>query len=50
MKMFKVFYRLISENKKNFHFMKLYDDGYNDAKVNKKILDEIFADEPYSEF
>ena len=43
------FYQLVSENKGNFHFMKLFDDGYNDAKLNKKILDEIFL-EDNSEF
>lgn len=48
-KMINAFYKLISENKKDFNFMKLYDDGYNDAKQNKKILDEIFND-TYSEF
>ena len=49
MKRFSSFYQLISENKGNFHFMKLFDDGYNDAKMNKKILDEIFI-EDNSEF
>ena len=34
-----VFYRIIRENQKNFQFMKLYDDGYNDAKMNKYYLD-----------
>ena len=38
------FYNLVSENKKNINFMKLYDDGYNDAKINKKMLDEIFLE------
>jgi predicted patatin/cPLA2 family phospholipase len=42
------FYHLVSENKKNVHFMKLYDDGYYDAKENRKYLDEIFLDD-YSE-
>lgn len=38
------FYSLISENKKNINFMKLYDDGYNDAKIHKQMLDEIFLE------
>lgn len=42
------FYQLVSENKQSFNFMKLYDDGYYDAKINKKILDEILIDD-YSE-
>ena len=42
MKRIKGFYNLVSENKKNINFMKLYDDGYNDAKMNKMMLDEIF--------
>jgi len=42
------FYQLVSENKKTFNFMKLYDDGYQDAKTNKKMLDEILIDD-YSE-
>ena len=42
------FYQLVSENKQTFNFMKLYDDGYQDAKTNKKMLDEILIDD-YSE-
>jgi len=42
------FYQLVSENKQTFNFMKLYDDGYSDAKENKKMLDEILIDD-YSE-
>ena len=41
-KRIKGFYNLVSENKRNINFMKLYDDGYNDAKMNKNMLDEIF--------
>ena len=42
------FYQLVSENRLSYNFMKLYDDGYQDAKQNKQILDEILIDD-YSE-
>jgi hypothetical protein len=37
-------HRLFNENKKNIPFIKLYDDGYQDAKINKNLLDKIFID------
>ena len=42
------FYQLVSENRLSYNFMKLYDDGYHDAKQNKQMLDEILIDD-YSE-
>ena len=36
-------HRLLNQNKKNIPFMKLYDDGYQDAKINKNLFDEIFT-------
>jgi hypothetical protein len=50
-KQFISFYNLITENTQkqnnNLNFMKLYDDGYHDAKMNKKMLDEILLDDYY---
>jgi hypothetical protein len=37
-------HRLINENKKNIPFVKLYDDGYQDAKINKNLFDIIFKE------
>jgi len=34
--------------KDNIDFSQLYQDGYNDAKENKKILDDIFIYQNYS--
>ena len=38
-----IIHRLITENEKNIPFMKLYDDGYEDAKLNKYNLDNLFT-------
>lgn len=48
-KQFISFYNLITENRQkqennNLNFMKLYDNGYHDAKMNKKVLDEILLE------
>ena len=39
-----IIHRLITENDKNIPFMKLYDDGYQDAKINKYIFDNLFRE------
>jgi len=40
----RIIHRLITENEKNIPFMKLYDDGYEDAKTNKKKLDNLLRE------
>lgn len=39
-----IIHRLITENVKNIPFMKLYDDGYQDAKTNKYMLDNLLRE------
>ena len=39
-----IIHRLITENEKNIPFMKLYDDGYQDAKLNKHKLDNLLRE------
>lgn len=43
-----IIHRLMNENKKNIPFMKLYDDGYQDAKSNKYVLDNLLRDKSLS--